>query len=1065
VICGNCGEENPERARFCFGCGSKLEAEAAARGEVRKTVTVLFSDLAGSTALGERIDPEQMRALMARYFAAMQAVIERHGGTVEKFIGDAIMAVFGIPVLHEDDALRAVRASVEMRQALDRFNANLATERGLTISTRTGINTGEVVAGTSDGGTTLVTGDPVNTAARLEQVAGADEILLGAATWQLVRDAVTVEPIEAISAKGKALDVPAYRLVSVRTGAEGHTRRMDAPLVGRERELRILRQARERVVEDRAPQLFTLLGAAGVGKSRLVSEFLGALEGVTVVSGRCLSYGDGITYWPLAEALKSAAGIDESDSADAARAKLHELVIGEREGELLAERLGEVIGLTSAGAPQEEIFWAVRRSLEWIARRRPLVVVWDDIQWAEPTFLDLVEHLADWSRDAPLLLLAMARPELLDARPGWGGGKLNATTVLLEPLPAEATEGLINALPGGAALPSSLRRRIAEAAEGNPLFVEEMLAMLVDEGRLILASEGWEAAGDLKHVPVPPTITALLAARLERLGPGERGVAERASVVGRIFERGAVLELTPPQDRSDLTAHLLALVRKELVRAESEPGIGGDDAYRFRHLLIRDAAYGSLPKAERASLHEAFADWLERMVGDRLGEYEEIIAHHLEQAYGYRKELGDGDPAVEELGERAGRRLAAAARRALMRGDQPGSLVLHRRALALPLAAEERASLGVRLARILVDSGEWDEAGRVLDEVDRHVALTDEARWRMHVVVGRGFIALEQDQAPNYEAIEAGAREAMEAFEPMDDALGMARALDLLAFCSYFRLDLETAGPAWRSAAEWAARAGDAAEEARLLPFLPATATYGWDPTSVAIAYCRELGAAHPDSPMLQARALAMSAWMHAERGEFDQALARREESRAASGELGLPWLTSETHGMYADVDLLMGEWRAAEREALAGYEMALEHGKKGPAANAIVTMMLALYRQGRTDEARSWLERARGLHGTTGVEIAQWLDLWRALLAAVDGDRQLARSLLEATDHDLYPWDRAPFVILRAEVLEQLGEQAAAADALRSALAVSERLEMFVRAADARQRLEALAPHLPPAP
>lgn len=442
--CASCGVELPENAKFCLECGAKIEATSAAAQERRKVVTILFSDVAGSTALGEALDPEAVRGLMSRYFMAMKEVIERHGGTVEKFIGDAVMAVFGIPTLHEDDALRAVRAAAQMREALAALNTELHAERGVTIQTRTGITTGEVVAGDPSAGQTLVTGDTVNTAARLEQAAAPGEILIGEPTWRLVRDAVRAEPVEPVSAKGKALPVPAYRLVSVAAGVEGHLRRMDAPLVGRERELRLLTEAWDRAREERSPQLFTLLGAAGVGKSRLVGEFLaGVSEEARVLRGRCLPYGEGITYWPLAEALRDTVGITDADDRAAALRKLRALVAGERDAALLVARLATAIGLSDEPAPQAELFWAVRRTLEHLARQQPAVVVFEDIHWAEPTFLDLLDHLADWSRDAPLFLLVPARPELLDARSGWAGGKLNASTVLLESLPAEATARLI----------------------------------------------------------------------------------------------------------------------------------------------------------------------------------------------------------------------------------------------------------------------------------------------------------------------------------------------------------------------------------------------------------------------------------------------------------------------------------------------------------------------------------------------------------------------------------------------------------------------------------------------
>jgi class 3 adenylate cyclase/tetratricopeptide (TPR) repeat protein len=675
--CPSCGTQIEGAPKFCPECGMRLTEPGQAAREARKVVTVLFSGVTGSTAIGERLDPEAVRTLMTRYFAAMKDVIERHGGTVEKFIGDAVMAVFGIPVLHEDDALRAVRSAVQMRESLAVLNGELEAQQGVTIQTRTGITTGEVVAGDPATGQTLVTGDTVNTAARLEQAANPGEILIGEPTWRLVRDAITAEPVDAVNAKGKALPVAAYRLLSVSSGAHGHVRRMDAPLVGRDRELKRLQEVYRDAVAQRSPQLFTLLGAAGVGKSRLIAEFLTGLgEEAHIIRGRCLPYGEGITYWPLAEALREASGITDRDDRAAGQRKLLTLLDGERDAELLSARLSTAIGLSDEPASQTELFWAVRRTLEHVASQSALVVVFDDIHWAEPTFLDLIDHVTEWSRDAPLFVLASARPELLDARPTWGGGKLNAATVLLEALPADATERLIEALPGGSALPEELRGRIAAAAEGNPLFVEELLAMLVDEGSLRQRGGGWEAVGDLDQLAIPPTIHALLAARLERLSDPERRIAERASVVGRVFEQEAVAALSPGIVDTELNKDLLSLVRKELVRPDRSEVTGGD-AFKFRHILIRDAAYAALPKRERAELHERFAGWLENLAADGAIDLGEIIGYHLAEAHRYQMELGI---ASAELAKRAARVLESAAERATARGDFQGSASLYFRA-------------------------------------------------------------------------------------------------------------------------------------------------------------------------------------------------------------------------------------------------------------------------------------------------------------------------------------------------------------------------------------------------
>ncbi|MGZ6299590.1 MAG: AAA family ATPase, partial [Candidatus Limnocylindria bacterium] len=412
-ICATCGTENKEGARFCNACGSPMGGAAAVR-ETRKTVTVLFIDAVSSTALGERLDPESLRAVMTRYFDAMREAIESHGGVVEKFIGDAVMAIFGVPMVHEDDALRACRTAIEIRRRLADMEPQIRADRGVVIEWRAGINTGPVVAGDVAAGQRIVTGDAVNVAARLEAAAAPGEILLGAETLALVRDAVKTEPVAALSLKGKSKPVQAWRLMGVDEVSGRHVRPQEAPLVGRRRPLRLLEEAFHEVVEDRVCHLFTVLGVAGVGKSRLVDEFIASLgDQASVAAGRCLAYGSGITYWPVAEALRSGIGIAENAATDNAAARLTAMLADEPEAERIAGAVGSLIGLEPNPHDQEELFWAVRKTFEAIARRTPLVLVLDDIHWGEPTFLDLVEHVADWTRDAPILLIAMARSELL----------------------------------------------------------------------------------------------------------------------------------------------------------------------------------------------------------------------------------------------------------------------------------------------------------------------------------------------------------------------------------------------------------------------------------------------------------------------------------------------------------------------------------------------------------------------------------------------------------------------------------------------------------------------------
>jgi class 3 adenylate cyclase len=411
LICPSCGEENSDRARFCQKCATPL-TEPERISETRKVVTIVFADVTGSTALGERLDPEALRRVMGRYFEQMSAVIERHGGTVEKFIGDAVMAVFGIPQLHEDDALRAVRSAEGMRKALGALNADLERDHGVGVAARIGVNTGEVVTGDSGTDQRLVTGDAVNVAARLEQAAAAGEVLLGDPTYRLVKDAVEIEPVEALELKGKSERVAAYRLVRVLEAPEGHARHLDSPMVGRAKEHELLERALAHAVSERTSHLFTLLGPAGVGKSRLVQEFLsGTGATARVLRGRCLSYGDGITFFPLAEIVEEAAGISRDDDLETARSKVRALLVGADDADRIVSLVGSLLAWGGESGASEEAFWGVRKLLERLASDQPVVVVFDDIHWAEPTLLDLIEHLADWTRDAALLLLCVARPD------------------------------------------------------------------------------------------------------------------------------------------------------------------------------------------------------------------------------------------------------------------------------------------------------------------------------------------------------------------------------------------------------------------------------------------------------------------------------------------------------------------------------------------------------------------------------------------------------------------------------------------------------------------------------
>ena len=1001
MLCPSCGAENPTRAKFCLECGVSLASTEPAR-EMRKTVTVLFCDVSGSTALGESTDPEAVRALLARYFERMRSIVESHGGAVEKFIGDAVMAVFGVPLLHEDDALRAIRAAAEMRDALPELG----------VQARIGVSTGEVVTGTAE---RLATGDSVNVAARLEQAAAAGDVLLGAATVRLARDAIEVEPLVPLALKGKADAVEAYRLLRL-TGREATARRLEGVFVGREREQRLLREAFDLAVSGRACHLFTILGVAGVGKSRLAAEFLGGVD-AAAVRGRCLSYGDGITYWPVVEVVK--------------QLRPEERELDDRVARPLRALLG---GGGAAGA--DEIAFAVRKLLEDAASEQPLVVVWDDLQWAEPTFLDLVEHVADWSRDAPILLLCLARPELLETRQGWGGGKLHATTVLVEPLGKDACEALLDQL--GADLAPELRHRIIAAADGNPLFVEEMVAMALD------APDG--------DVPVPPTISALLSARLDQLGPGERTALERGSVEGTVFHRAAVEALDGDP------AQLLPLVRKELVRPEKGM-LPGDDAFRFRHILIRDAAYDALPKATRAVLHERFADWLERRAPD-LVELDEIVGYHLEQAVRYRGELGALTDADRTVAAKAAERLQAAGERAFARHDVGASVKLLERAFALitPAAPEARTEWTLILA--LLESAELQRAIERADELAARGAAVGDRRTELYGRLGRAFVAfLRLPGAGLLDALRELALQARAEFEADGDELGIGLSWFALAHVHHHNCRWRERHEALEHARAHALRANDAYLQAETLIWMAASPVYGPMPAKQGL---RWFDAHDPNDevPWLMSRRAVLEAMV----GNFERARDLIRAAEARYDELGQRLMLASLPMQSCEIALIADRPDEAAEEGIKGCRTLEALGERGWLSSLAGQTALALLALDRDDEAGHWIDVAEEAGAPDDVYTQALVHQVRARLASRQGAHEVAETLAREAVSIVDPTDtlamRAEARLDLAEVLRAAGRGAEAARMLEEAANLFEQKGHLVGAARARElREEAASP------
>ena len=1056
--CASCSASNADDSQFCARCGSALDASPVAQREIRKTVTVVFTDVTGSTAMGERLDPESLRRVMSRYFVTMREVLERHGGTVEKFIGDAIVAVFGVPSLHEDDALRAVRAAADMRAALASLNEELLAEWGVTIAVRTGVNSGEVVAGDPVAGEALVIGDAVNVAARLEQAAAPGEILLGGATHRLVRNAVVVEPVEALLLKGKADPTSAVRLLRVLEGVESFARRLDSPMVGRDRQLDSLRRAFDGVTADRACHLFTILGTAGVGKSRLVEEFIKDVAGRAVVlRGRCLSYGRGITFWPVAEVVRGAAGLQDFDQSEAVERKIADLLAGDEYAAAIANRLAQVIGVASGSAPPEEAQWAVRRLLEILGAREPVVVVFDDIHWGEPAFLDLIDQVADTARDAPIVLVCTARPEFLDSRAGWAGGKMNATSILLEPLSDAQSESLISHLLGATDLADDVRTRIVQAAEGNPLFVEQMLAMLIDDGLVHSVDGHWVATSDQLDVTVPPTIAALLSARLDRLSSEERDLIGRASVVGKVFYRGAVMELSSEPVRVRIDALLQALVRKDLIRSDRST-LPGEDAFRFRHILVQESAYGALPKGVRATLHEQCADWMERAAGDHPEEQGEIIGYHLEQAYRYRQELGAVTDEHRAIAYRAAARLSSGGSRSFARSDFPSAINLLSRAVALlPEGEAARIALLPDLACAFEEADRGGEANAVWAEaVDGARTLSDD-RLLAHALVQRWRWRLARSE--EVEEATRDAQWAMSIFDAAEDDRGLARVWRLRGNIAWsWKRRAAGEEEAVEHALAHARKAGDAYEEYDCFGSLARTLVRGPTPAQAGIDRCAELLVQYTNQRSVEAQMYHALAHLNARLGAFDQAREFATRCRDFYRDTGQQAYSDFMAEMHGDIEMVAGDAAAAERVLREGNDAFEARGEPQTVFSSMLARAICL--QERWDEAEPYATLAASEAGSVFGPMGKGsLARVRAHQGRVAEAELLVREAVADLEETDFLTDHADVLTDAADVFLVSGRAEEAVAALESALTLYEQKGDTVTPARIQAMLAAIRP------
>ena len=1028
----------------------------------RKTVTVVFSDLVGSTALGEALDSEAMREVLDRYFAEMRACLERHGGIVEKYIGDAVMAVFGLPRAHEDDAMRALRAVAEMRTALAELNEELEQRWSVRLTNRTGVNTGEVVTGDPATRQRLVTGDVVNTAARLEQAAPHGEVLIGEPTYRLAMGGIEVEAAEPVSAKGKAEAVPAFRLISV-TGGVSFARTSALEMVGRRSELRDLLEAFERARSERRCVLATVIGEAGVGKTKLVTELLKRVgDRALVGQGRCLSYGEGITYWPLSQAIRQLAAVTEADTKELALRKLVALSDGSVDAAGVVDRVSTAMGFAEAPFSKEEIAWGFRKLIENVAADHPLVVVLDDIQWAEPTLLEAVANVASRATAVPLLFVCMARPELDEGSSAWAEHALDRVSVSLEPLSADEGGSLIATLLGGYGIPDETVSRILSSAEGNPLFLEQMVAKWQEDGTLVSGTDGWQLSTGAGALSVPPSIQALLAARLDGLADLDRAVLERGAVIGQVFPQAAVEALSAEELRQRVGAALGTLGRIRLVQPDDASGTE-HPAFAFVHLFVRDAAYSAILKRLKADLHERFAGWLLERAADRFAEYEEIVGFHFEQSYRNLAELGPPDERALELRARATEHLMSSARRAFAKSDMRAAATLFDRAIALLPDGDDRLptallDMGAALMRV----GEFDRSRVVLARAETLARTGGDARVVVLARLESDHVALADDVTVSAEEIRSRSMEAVQQFLPLEDELGLARAFHMVGLAFWLESQTAAAEEAFVQAVSHAERAGDEREVLENLAWIVLAAVWGPIDVDAGLRRCAEIFDRAGGNRQIQAIAKQSEGGLLAMRGDFERARECIREGQDVLEDFG--WVAEDAgiRQLAALVETLAGDVGAAEDELRRGCEVLERMGEVGYLSSLAGSLAIVLARQGRLEEA----DRHISMCIETGSASDAWTQVqWRIARSEVLAHRgavtqavQMAEEAVEMSNRTDALSDRADARLALTGALRKAGRISDAADHARIALAEFERKGNVVAAGRVRELLDNLS-------
>ena len=942
----------------------------------RKLATVLFVDLVDSSALVAASDPEIVRRRVTQFFDRVSHCIETHGGTVEKFAGDAVMAAFGIPQSHEDDAERAIRAALGVLESM----------RELELEARIGIEAGEVV--TDDGDSTFATGEAVNLAARLQQNAEPGQILVGPAAHRLTLGRVEVDEVGPVDVRGR--NEPVWAWAAVSADGRAPARVAVTPLIGREHELELLENTFARAVRDRRAHLFTVYGEPGVGKTRLTNEFLASLEGSTVLAGRCLPYGESITYWPLAEMVKGAADIADDDPLDVAIEKLRQCCPADAVADLLGLATG-VLEAVHGERSQQEIAWAAREWAQLMAQTQPLILVFEDIHWAEEPLLELIEHMTDWVRDGSLLILCLSRPELLDIRSDWGGGRVRATAIELEPLGEADSEQLIDALSEVGDISPETRRALLEKTGGNPLFLEEVMLTVAECG------EEQAAAG------IPDTLQALIAARIDRLGSGSKAMLQRASVIGRSFWAGALEHLSAGESVEET---LEDLQLRDLVVKQSRSSLSNETAYRFKHVLIRDVAYASLTKSARATHHARFAQWLSERAGDELLE---IRAHHLDHAASLLADLDGAPPA--ELAREAAATLQEAGRRSLAREANQAARNSLLRAVELEPTLERR---------YLAAKAAWrlDDLPAVAREME---AVREEAvRTGDRVLEGKALTGI-ADVVLMREADPLRARElAEQALSTLDDADPAARfdALRVAWHAAYWVGHLSDAEHYLTEQLTLARAAGR--KDLESIAVLTRADTF-WarlelDEARAQLQEARELA---EESGTINSRGRVLMSWakIYLLQGHLEQAEEAAQESVQLFSEAGAVWTVARSLNIAAWVSWATGNIEKAEKQFRESIRLLKPIGDRATLCESQRGLAELLLERGRAEEAERFALEARETVGPRDATSRATTAASLALVRAAQGRHEDAEELFRAAFDAIAGTD---FREVELEVLER---------------------------------------------